>query len=476
MRGPGKAAIASLVLIALVALVDLWLVSAGRFVDWPEYGDYTELLADAFGHRQLSLLLEPDPALLALRDPYDARATRTLRLHDAALFEGKYYLYWGPVPALLVAGAKALGIGHVGDQHVTYLFLLGTLFWIALLLHVIWRRWFADCPYWTLATAILVAGLATPAPSLLARASVYEVAIVGGQFFLLGGIYWALTAFTGASVSMWRLLLAGLFWAAALGTRLSLPPLILVLIVAAALAIRRCGRPLALAAIMVAPVLCAVAALGFYNYARFGSVAESGQRYMLAGRQAYQTIAAGHMFSPRYVVANSLNYLLAPPARLDRFPYVELGKGLRWFRAERAVRHYQARNIAGIVVTVPYLGLAAIPLLRRLRRRDARVDGLTLALWAAGIGAAVAPGLFLFYCTIRYVGDWAPLLVILSATGIWSLQRDWAGRPERRRILAAAVALLVIWGVVVGVLLGITGEFRHFETQNPELFQRLERL
>ena len=365
MKLPCRAAIASAALVVAVGLADLWIVSAGRFVDWPEYGRYTEMLAEAFLHRQLSLLREPSAELLALPDPYDARANQPYRLHDAALFNGKYYLYWGPVPALLVTGAKALGLGGVGDQHLVYLSQVGTLIWLALLLHVVWRRWFAGLPYWTIAAAILVAGLATPVSSILARAAVYEVAIVGGQFFLLGGLYWAVTAFSPDRVVGWRLGLAGLFWAAATATRLSLPPLILVLVAAAVVHARRRGEPLRLAAGMLVPIACALAGLGLYNHARFGSPLDSGQRYMLAGGSAYNVIASGHMFSPRYAVANAANYLFAPPRRVQRFPYVELGNGVRAFRGGRAPDHYRTRLVVGLAPTAPFLLLSAIPLLRR---------------------------------------------------------------------------------------------------------------
>ena len=34
---------------------------------------------------------------------------------------------------------------------------------------------------------------------------------------------------------------------------------------------------------------------------------------------------------------------------------------------------------------------------------------------------------------------------------------------------------LVAWASLIGALLAFGGEFRHFESRNPELFQRLQR-
>src|SRR5437867_4333355 len=125
-----------LVPIAFVAVVHLWIVSAGRFAHWPQYTALNDMLADAFRHGQTSLLIQPRPELLALTNPYDAKANRDLRLHDAVLNDGRYYLYWGPLPALLLTALKSLapGAGVVGDQHLAYFFAMTELLASATLL------------------------------------------------------------------------------------------------------------------------------------------------------------------------------------------------------------------------------------------------------------------------------------------------------------------------------------------------------
>src|SRR5262249_46036284 len=60
------------------------------------------LLTDAFRAGQTSLRVQPPAALLALPDPFDPVANASLRLHDASLYHGKYYLYFGPTPALVL--------------------------------------------------------------------------------------------------------------------------------------------------------------------------------------------------------------------------------------------------------------------------------------------------------------------------------------------------------------------------------------
>jgi hypothetical protein len=82
------------------------------------YGDfnvtYYDELADAFLAGQLHLLRPPPQELLALPDPWDPNANRSLRMmpytpgerfpgvHDLTLYNGKLYVQWGPLPALVL--------------------------------------------------------------------------------------------------------------------------------------------------------------------------------------------------------------------------------------------------------------------------------------------------------------------------------------------------------------------------------------
>jgi hypothetical protein len=63
---------------------------------------YYSQLAEAFRHGQLSLLTPPKPQLLALADPYLPALNAPYRMHDASLYGGKYYLYFGPAPVLVL--------------------------------------------------------------------------------------------------------------------------------------------------------------------------------------------------------------------------------------------------------------------------------------------------------------------------------------------------------------------------------------
>ncbi len=207
----------------------VFVISAGHIRHWPQYSAYFDLQADAYTHGQLSLLTEPDPRLLALADPYDPAQNHGLRLHDTSLFHGKYYLYWGPTPALALVPFKLAGVA-VGDQDLTFAFVCAMFLAGVGILICLWKRHFANQPIWILMTGIAVLGLGTPMPFFLARAAVYEAAVSAGAAFLLTGLLIALSGMDCPQLSVMRILGASICWTLAIGARTSLLPAVAVMV------------------------------------------------------------------------------------------------------------------------------------------------------------------------------------------------------------------------------------------------------
>jgi len=185
-------------------------VSAGHFTHWPTYLTFLDDQAEGFRAGHLHFAVEPAAALLAKANPFDAR-WKPLWYWDASLYDGHYYLYWGPVPALLLAGFKTLFRVHarVGDQVVV--FALASIQALAglLLIDRVQRRLFPALPGFFVVLAVAVFAFATPTPYNLARAGVYEAAIVGGHAFLIAGLVFAFDAVSIVDRQRSRLALAG---------------------------------------------------------------------------------------------------------------------------------------------------------------------------------------------------------------------------------------------------------------------------
>ena len=86
------------------------------------------------------------------------------------------------------------------------------------------RRLFPALPAFLVVLAVAVFAFANPTPYNLARAGVYEAAIVGGHAFLIAGLVFAFDAMSALGRQRSRLALAGVCWALALGCRASIAP------------------------------------------------------------------------------------------------------------------------------------------------------------------------------------------------------------------------------------------------------------
>src|SRR5512144_801094 len=103
MRGPLIAGLPLAGLTLALALFYARTASNGRSFELGQPQDgYYNMMTDALLHRLLHLREAPDPGLFELSDPYDEARNSRLRLHDASLYRGKYYLYFGVVPALVL--------------------------------------------------------------------------------------------------------------------------------------------------------------------------------------------------------------------------------------------------------------------------------------------------------------------------------------------------------------------------------------
>jgi hypothetical protein len=290
-----------------VILVYIWFASSGSWINWVSPTRYYADLANGFKQGKLHLLTRPGTELLHLSNPYDPLSRGGVNAPvDYSLYNGKFYLYWGPVPALILAILSPFIHGRVGDLYLVFGFVCGIFLCELLLAVTIWDRYFRDLPKWILALSILMLGLTAPWTYALINepnGRIYEAAISGAQFFLLGSFLISVVAFKRAVPSSLSLAITGLLWALAIGTRLTMVLPIAFLMFMIAYQIWKNTRPSLstftkeMISLSLPLLLCCIC-LGWYNWARFGSVTETGFSYALAGvnLQKYHS----ELFSPIY--------------------------------------------------------------------------------------------------------------------------------------------------------------------------------
>lgn len=441
-RGRARAAVVATVL--LVSAVQIGFVSHGSWSEWHSFTDYYDMLAEAFTRGQTHLLLEPKAELRQLADPYDPEANFPYRLHDALYYDGKYYLYWGPAPALVLAALKLVVPVHAGDELLTWLAMVGVT---AACAWILWQVRAAGgaMPMWLVLTGTVLVGLTHPATMLLARAAIYEAAISWGQAFLLAGSAAALTWVRrpeGAGVG-W-LAAAGTCWALAFASRLSLLPAALVLTGWMAWRIdwrASGGRRQALG--IGLPVVAGVTGLVLYNQARFGGWTDFGLRFQLLAADLDDTGLAAQ-FSALNVASNLVGYVVRPPELHGEAPFLQ------------AVPGSSGEPMAGLLFAMPFLMLV-VGGVRAIAAGRNGESPWSAGRWITGglLGVAAAAGLPVILAgggpQNRYLVDVAPALLLLAMIGAGQL---WRRAGDRHRLMATAIGGLAAVSLLAGMALG----------------------
>ncbi len=141
-------------------------------------------LSEAFLRGRLSLLIEPSRELLSLQDPYDPEQNKKLRLHDASLYRGHYYLYFGPAPVFTTFMPWRLITGNPMPHNLAAsIYAAGGFVFSVLLLMIIVRGTGLKVSYQAIMIALLLLGICNTVPLVLRRPFMYEVASLSAYFW-----------------------------------------------------------------------------------------------------------------------------------------------------------------------------------------------------------------------------------------------------------------------------------------------------
>jgi len=454
----------------IVILVYVWYVSIGLWTTFPNETSYYDLLATAFRNGQTHVDVAPDPALLALENPYDPSTREGIPLlWDATLYNGKYYLYWGPAPALALAVFKLFTPQEVGDKVITFLFTVGTFIFAVLLVLDIWKKYFSSIPCWQVLVGMLFMGLVNPTLYILIEARIYEAAIISGQFFLLGGLYWFFNAIATPSRS--RLALSGAFLALAVGSRTTLVPAVACISLLMFIWVIKTRREqfLSLTLAFALPLAIGAIAYGGYNFSRFGSVTEFGLRHQITSYNLYESL--DETFSTAYIPPNLYKTLFNALEKREIFPYYfpTRWSGPDWLEKEYP-RFYLllGEGITGILTASPFWLFAVWA----WGNKDKTFRWILFTLTGVSFITFLTLQIF-FFTTMRYLLDLIPALSLLAVTGFWQGLSQL--KDNRLYMVGTTIAgvSLVAYSIAISLILPISGHMEAFRVFNPELLKQL---
>lgn len=477
-----SAALAGLVLLALCAYA-AWFTSFGRFPFFARVANPYVELGEAFLHGQAALLEQPDPRLVALDNPYQPAQRETVPFRwDLSYYQGKYYAYWGPVPALLFAAAQLVTGSPPADQLGILVFYaaLGGL-WVLLLFEVR-RRFYPTAPAASIVLFLLAALVNIPYAFLLARPQVYETSVLAGQFFLFGGIFAGLRWWS--SHKRGWLAAAGLSWGLAAASRYNLAISVGLFCTAILYLLWRearfSGRFWRQSAMLLAPLSLCILALGLYNLARFDNPFETGLAYQLT-----VAVYEGKPFSAFYIPTNVYMYLLYPLKLSGQFPFVPsipiqynllpgwVGLNPGWpydevfFGLLAAVPMFW---LAGLLL--PGLALSRVLARRKpetpaaLPRTHLGVAGLLLLAALAQFGFLM----FYYFGAMRFHADYFLLALLALLFLAWELDQRLRGKPLLRLFYWLVIASLALLTCTLGFFAAFDISPQFFRADNPELW------
>lgn len=464
----GRLHLALIILNGVIFLIYLWFASDGLWKSLPNETNYIDLQADAFAKGQLELDIQPDPALLAFTDEslYEPVKREGIPvLWDATLYNGKYYLYWGPAPALLIVPVKVFHQADFTDKLLSLAFLTGTLLFLNLIILGLWRRYFNKLSNWAVIAAVAFVGLINPMPYVLVEGRIYEAAIIAAQFFLMGGFYFLLPALDKPTSV--RLILAGTFFALSIGSRTTVLPAIGLLSVIILIWAIQTQRPRFIPILFsfAMPLLVGGIMYGWYNYSRFDSFTEFGYRYQLTSYNLYEKI--GETFAVEYLPPNLYKTILNPLERRDTFPHLF---PTRWAGPDWLTNYHPkmymtvTENITGLLVGSPFVFFALLAFVKS--RRDLR--WILASLSTAFLAVFITLQAF-FFIAMRYMLDALPTLVILAVIGFW---HGFDIFKKSKYYIAAAI-LLLAYTLAISLVISYSGNLELFRIHNPDLAQRL---
>lgn len=424
-------------LAALVACFYLWSSQQPAnawIVSTKEPLGYYPLETAGFRSGHLYAALEPNPSLLALKDPYDPAANAPYRVHDMSLYKGHYYLYFGVTPVLILFWPVAAVTGrYVSEPFAVGLFCAGAIGVGMALLFSIRRRYFPGAPFAVLLLGWLCIAFATPLSLLVEAPRVYEVPIscaIFLQTLMFAALYRAVAS--PARPFAW-MAAAGLFFGLSVGARPNYLASFAVLILPVAFlawsrnapgADRRRYLLKGLIWTFLPAALCGCGLL-YYNWARFGSVSEFGMHYQLAGENVTQLKA----MSARYLLPHVRFYLFNPGEWQSYFPFFSSPSG----------------QPSGLVRYIPWIWLMPLPFLIRpngppeTRRRLITVGAALACAFVANMALLAC----FFGTTARYPGDFANAGLILAGVGALAAgQRAASCRGRSLTLLLSGMALI----------------------------------
>jgi hypothetical protein len=449
------------------------------------YGLYVDL-ADAFLQGRLSLIAEPSDALISLLDPYDPLQNNGLRLHDASLYEGHYYLYFGPAPALTAFIPWKLLTGKPMPHNLAgAIFAVGGFIVSILLMILIVRGAEFKGSFLTCMIGIVMLGMCNMVLPVLRRPFMYEVSSLSAYAFSMLSLFFIFSFLLFDQRKMTHLLIASLFYGLAIASRFSYVYGVVIVLIPLWCFLdhqkffsRSSFRKIGLFLMTVGtPLTVCIGLLLLYNHLRFGNFLEFGLRYQLGIFRPldYPFISIQNFwinnyqyFIPGIFINGSFPFFHGQSVNIPKYITVPSYYPLYWVQV--------TTPMVGLLMNIPFLWII-IPgwIYLELRKSDfPKLIPYFATLLLLGGTANWLVVSFYSYTSIRYVIDFLPMFLLLSCLVYFMIYDHFREVIVWRTIVQCIAVISVLYAALANIGISIEGYGQIFKKGNPELYAAIE--
>jgi len=418
--------------IIIISLITLALCTAFSFkLDPTKTGGYYQLLSDAFLKKKLALLIPPDPQLLTLTNPYDPIQNALYRIHDISFFNGRYYLYWGPIPALV----RIILGNRLPEQFFICLYVTVSSLCFYFICKYLKDKYFQNFSNLVFSFVILSGCFNGAVINLLVGSGIYYEAIAAAQAFFL--ISLILTLFYFDKQEKKFIFFFSIFSFLSFGSRISfiLPCTFLAITIffnQISILLKK-NHPFNFSRIFsflisFSPYIIGLSLLGLYNYLRFDNFFEFGLRYQLAGINMFDTYTSN--FSLHNLPPNIKNYFLNMPNTINHLPFITTD-----------ILHYP--NIERLVFSVFLISPITI-LTIIVHNHTIRLDKLKNIFLITIFLVLVSISLFSPISATRYIFDFIYLLNITGFLFLGSYLSSSSAKKYKNLVFFSLTPLIII--------------------------------
>ncbi len=443
---------------------------------YEHHGQYYRLI-EAFKEGRVDIGEAPSD-LMALDNPYDKTERNAAGVNfkwDHAYYNGKYYVYFGALPAVLLYLPYNIITGeNLPNYLAVYIFGVMVMIGILLLLWEIIKKWYKDTPFALYLMLSTVFGAASILGYAIFKPDFYLVPNMSAIMFALFGLAFWLSAEKKdesgeTELSSWRLALGSLCAALIAGCR---PQLLIIIAFGVMLfwnAVFKDRKLFSKSGIKPTLAVClpfaAVAAVVMcYNAARFGSPFDFGANYNLTTNDM---TVRGFVFGR--IGLGLFTYLFQPAGLSAVFPFLNVFEPSTTYMGLTLCETVSGGAFWIFPILLFGLWGAFKKNIFPDRRAYRTVYFAVVMMAVIAVLDAEMSGLL-----TRYFSDFVWLGFLASCVTIFAVYA-YAGNVNKRRITAVVIAALIVTMIMVYLRIFLSGN-DSIEAANPVLYYTVRHL